>query len=252
MGLDKKKEEQLCRSSSELSPETILALKNVSKASGLELFRKIFPTGKEIQQACYSSLGIKFEPNTISKRILEEFAAGAPLGPLWMAISAAGQVAVESGLITDQTKPFYEIGLAVLAHKALRIGKHYPTASEAKEISKSLVAAEIDLVKIKAGNVTEIARAEKEVSRFLDVRELKPRNVQLPIEETKISPAQASSVCGWKVGDPINNRTMLGDVPKWSTVRYRYWKNESLKHAQRASKANLKYELTKRNATVNF
>ena len=32
---------------------------------------------------------------------------------------------------------------------------------------------------------------------------------------------------GWKVGDDINNLTKAGNVPSWSTVRSRYWKNEA-------------------------
>ena len=33
---------------------------------------------------------------------------------------------------------------------------------------------------------------------------------------------------GWKVGDPITNLTAKGNVPKWNTVRQRFWKNEAL------------------------
>jgi RHS repeat-associated protein len=32
---------------------------------------------------------------------------------------------------------------------------------------------------------------------------------------------------GWKVGSPITNLTSKGNVPAWSTVRQRYWKNEA-------------------------
>ncbi len=32
---------------------------------------------------------------------------------------------------------------------------------------------------------------------------------------------------GWKVGDDITNLTVKGNVPKWNTVRQRYWKNEA-------------------------
>jgi hypothetical protein len=31
---------------------------------------------------------------------------------------------------------------------------------------------------------------------------------------------------GWKVGDPITNLTSKGNIPAWSTVRQRFWKNE--------------------------
>jgi RHS repeat-associated protein len=34
---------------------------------------------------------------------------------------------------------------------------------------------------------------------------------------------------GWKVGDPFTNNTAKGNVPSWSAVRQRYWKNEALK-----------------------
>ena len=33
---------------------------------------------------------------------------------------------------------------------------------------------------------------------------------------------------GWKVGDPINNRTRSGNIPTWNTVCYRYWRSEAL------------------------
>jgi len=39
---------------------------------------------------------------------------------------------------------------------------------------------------------------------------------------------KANTTKGWKVGDPINNLTKKGNVPKWSTVRQRYWKNRAL------------------------
>lgn len=32
---------------------------------------------------------------------------------------------------------------------------------------------------------------------------------------------------GWKVGEPITNQTAKGNVPAWSTVRQRFWKNEA-------------------------
>ncbi len=37
-----------------------------------------------------------------------------------------------------------------------------------------------------------------------------------------------TGVKGWKVGDSIKNLTKRGNVPKWSTVRARYWKNRAL------------------------
>jgi len=36
-----------------------------------------------------------------------------------------------------------------------------------------------------------------------------------------------SATTGWKVGEPITNLTAKGNLPKWSTVRQRFWKNEA-------------------------
>ena len=38
---------------------------------------------------------------------------------------------------------------------------------------------------------------------------------------------------GWKVGDDITNLTKAGNVPRWSTLRSRYWKNEVHFHPER-------------------
>jgi len=43
---------------------------------------------------------------------------------------------------------------------------------------------------------------------------------------------QTGTINGWKVGDPINNRTFKGAVPSWSTVRARYWKNRALNSSE--------------------
>jgi RHS repeat-associated protein len=40
---------------------------------------------------------------------------------------------------------------------------------------------------------------------------------------------------GWRVGDPINNLTAAGDVPSWSAVRERIWKNEAFFNASNYS-----------------
>ena len=42
-----------------------------------------------------------------------------------------------------------------------------------------------------------------------------------------ISPTTANTTRGWKVGNPINNLTVKGNVPSWNTVRSRYWKNRA-------------------------
>lgn len=43
----------------------------------------------------------------------------------------------------------------------------------------------------------------------------------------RIGATMASDVWGWRVGDSITNRTIFGTLPKWSTVRRRYWKNQA-------------------------
>ena len=45
--------------------------------------------------------------------------------------------------------------------------------------------------------------------------------------EGRLLMTECNSICGWKVGDPIQNRTWWGGRPKWSTVRQRYWKNQA-------------------------
>ncbi len=37
----------------------------------------------------------------------------------------------------------------------------------------------------------------------------------------------ANNSKGWKVGEPINNLTKSGNVPKWDTIRKRHWKTEA-------------------------
>lgn len=230
-----------------LSSETIYALKDVTRASPLEVFRKIFPTGGECQKACLNFLGIKHEANTPLKRVLEELGAAGPFGPLWMAISAAGQVAVESGLVNAKEKPFYEIALALLSHKAARIGKNTPIASEVEKLSKSLESS-IDLGKVSSGSSKEIQKASHAVEKFFDIRDLNPPKAgNITLDTAKLLPTQASNVCGWRVGQDITNRTILGDVPTWSTVRARHWKNKAFDHKNGEVFSVLKYEPTPEN-----
>ncbi|MGE5196788.1 MAG: hypothetical protein ACM3JI_05605, partial [Anaerolineae bacterium] len=47
-------------------------------------------------------------------------------------------------------------------------------------------------------------------------------------EAGRLPATLASNVWGWKIGQDIRNRTIFGTVPKWSTVRKRYWKNQAL------------------------
>jgi RHS repeat-associated protein len=50
---------------------------------------------------------------------------------------------------------------------------------------------------------------------------------------------EAKASRGWKVGDPINNLTREGNVPSWSAVRERFWKNEALNNPGNYSPENL-------------
>jgi len=248
LGIDKEQEKKLYGEASKLSEETQEALRNVVRVNPLDIFRRIFPTGREVQEACFAALGIQYESDTTIKRIFEEFGAAVPFGPLWMAISCGGQVAVESGFISENEKLFYEITLALLVHKAIRLNENIPTALEVKKMSQSLIESDIDLSKIKAGNFTEINKANSEISSFLDVRESQPfGDVVVSIEEPKIPMTLVSDTCGWKVGDPISNRTLLGDVPQWNTVRNRYWKNKALAHKEGKVEGVQIYELSEEN-----
>lgn len=56
-----------------------------------------------------------------------------------------------------------------------------------------------------------------------------------------------SSIKGWKVGQPINNRTVIGKAPKWSTVRARHWKNKAFLHENGQINAPQLYEPTAEN-----
>ncbi len=62
--------------------------------------------------------------------------------------------------------------------------------------------------------------------------------VPLPIIG-RLFPTLVSRICGWKVGESINNRTLYGTTPSWNTVRARYWKNEA--ESFKANPANPKY-----------
>ena len=50
----------------------------------------------------------------------------------------------------------------------------------------------------------------------------------------------ANATRGWKVGQPINNLTKIGKVPKWNAVRQRFWKNKAYSNPKRYSPSNLK------------
>lgn len=226
----------------DLEEDAQKSLKEVSKPSNLEAFRKIFPTGREIQQAACDHLGIKYEPDTPVKRVLEEIGAAFPFGPLWMAISAIGQTSQELGLIAPELKPFYEMGLAVVCLKGLK-----SSPDNLKNLSKTL-SRKIDAGKIQKGNLGEITKLEKEVKFFIEGANKKKTTIKPPLKAAEtIPPTEARNFFGWKVGDPINNRTITGDIPTWSAVRARHWKNKALDHKLGKVKGKLEYEPTPEN-----
>lgn len=53
------------------------------------------------------------------------------------------------------------------------------------------------------------------------------------------SQAKLAAKTGWKVGEPITNLTAKGNVPAWSTVRQRFWKNEAFLNGSTYSESNL-------------
>jgi hypothetical protein len=55
----------------------------------------------------------------------------------------------------------------------------------------------------------------------------------------RIPATLASETCGWQVGESITNRTIFGTVPKWTTVRRRYWKN--MAHEYKSNSSDSKF-----------
>ena len=49
----------------------------------------------------------------------------------------------------------------------------------------------------------------------------------------------SSAKKGWRLGQSIKNLTKKGTIPKWPTVKSRFWKNEALNPSQPYSEANL-------------
>ena len=44
---------------------------------------------------------------------------------------------------------------------------------------------------------------------------------------------------GWNLGYPISNLTNKGNIPKWITVRQRFWKNEAFYNPEKYNTSNL-------------
>ena len=73
------------------------------------------------------------------------------------------------------------------------------------------------------GGIGETTRALKAASKAVDIMD------------------DASDIKkGWKVGEDITNLTKAGNIPSWSTLKSRYWKNKAFYFADEYSDANLK------------
>ena len=85
----------------------------------------------------------------------------------------------------------------------------------------ALLADKLGFTAREMGQLKQAGKLETTLmSKLLSEGKLVPTLGQIP-------PTQASSVIGWKVGDNITHLTSAGKVPKWSTVRQRYWKNKA-------------------------
>ena len=65
------------------------------------------------------------------------------------------------------------------------------------------------------------------------------RGVEVVSSISHANKAKDAAKIGWKVGDDISKLTRAGNVPSWSTVRQRYWKNEALTNYKEYSPEDL-------------
>ena len=65
------------------------------------------------------------------------------------------------------------------------------------------------------------------------------RGVEVVSSISHANKAKCAAKAGWRVGDDISKLTRAGNVPSWSTVRQRYWKNEALTNFEKYSPENL-------------
>ena len=65
------------------------------------------------------------------------------------------------------------------------------------------------------------------------------RGVEIVSSISHADKAKDAATIGWKVGDDISMLTRAGNVPSWTTVRQRYWRNEALTNYKEYSPENL-------------
>lgn len=91
---------------------------------------------------------------------------------------------------------------------------------------------EIDLLPVVSG-VGETTRAVKTTIGVADDIYDASRAID------KVDTAVDTVKTGWHVGDDITNLTKAGNIPSWSTVRKRFWKNEAFYNALDYSADNI-------------
>jgi len=76
-----------------------------------------------------------------------------------------------------------------------------------------------------AGKADDVVRVARQYDDAVDLG---------AVRSNPVPPAR-----GWHRGDPIDNLTAAGNVPTWSAVRARYWKNQALKNPQAYTSSQL-------------
>lgn len=121
--------------------------------------------------------------------------------------------------------------------------KHYFPCDE--NLQRAGQIADLGLGLLTGGGIklaTERALERKvaqETERKLAEEALKRKFAQEAAEMLEKKVAQEPAKAGWKVGEPITNLTAKGNVPAWSTVRQRFWKNEAFFNSSAYSESNL-------------
>ena len=92
----------------------------------------------------------------------------------------------------------------------------------------SLAGDAIDVAVPFVTGVGEVIKAAKFANRTAEVIDT-VNDVSKVIELADNTVATVKT--GWRVGDDITNLTKAGNIPSWTAVRQRFWKNEALFNA---------------------
>ena len=66
-----------------------------------------------------------------------------------------------------------------------------------------------------------------------------PNYYSVPGAVTVTDDMAVNTTKGWRVGDNITNLTKEGNIPSWTTVRQRYWKNEAYYNSESYSNVDV-------------